>query len=352
MVIDDLETPAVVIDLDIMERNIRTIQEYCDTHGFDFRPHIKTHKIPEIAHMQLRAGAVGITCQKLGEAEVMAAAGISDILIYYNIIGLAKLERLTQLARRVNLSVVIDSEYVLEGLAEAVRQADVEVGVFVDCDGGLHRTGVPTLEGALALAQSIHSKPNLQFKGLSMYPLTEDTRWWIEAAIQLFKERGVNLPSVSVGSTKSPQLAHTVPGITALVAGTYVFYDWSSVKTGVTSLENCAARVLATVASAPTEGRVTVDAGSKTLTSDSGYLPPNSGYGHVVGYPDATIFSLSEEHGQIAFQSSQLTPKVGDRISIIPNHVCAMINQHDVVYGVRGNRVDVVWSVAARGKVR
>ncbi len=352
MVLDDLETPSVIVDLDVMQRNIEAMQKYCDEHGFDFRPHIKTHKIPEIAHLQLQAGAVGITCQKIGEAEVMAAAGIRDILIYYNIIGPAKLERLSRLAKRVHLSVAVDSSQVLQGLGEMTDRENCRIGIFIDCDTGLHRTGVRTPQEAIQLVKEIQTYPNLEFRGLSTFPLKDASGSWFEQALGAFRAQGLEVPYISAGSSAGPKIAHQLQGIRGLVAGTYVFYDRSSVEIGLTDLDHCAARVLATVVSRPSDTLATIDAGSKTLSSDFGYMKDGNGYGYVVEYPEARIFSLSEEHGQIDFSGCSRVPEVGERISVIPNHVCAMMNLHDTVYGVRRDRVEAVWDVAARGKVK
>ena len=348
----NVDTPSVLINLDRMEKNIAEMQRFCDEHNYQFRPHIKTHKIPEIAHMQLAAGAIGITCQKIGEAEVMAAGGIKDILIYYNILGESKLERLARLAHRANISVAVDSETTLKGIGEMAGTAGCRLGVFIDCDTGIHRTGVNSPADALKLAQLVMQYPNLEFKGLSTFPLTPSSGPWFEEAQQVFEAAHVAIPMVSAGSSRGPQYAKDIPQVTALCAGTYVFYDWSSVETGLVDVERCAASVVATVVSRPTATTATIDAGSKTLSSDFGYMKNGDGYGHILDFPQARIFSLSEEHGQVDFSQCDRVPEVGERVFVLPNHVCAMINLHDVVYGVRGDEVEVIWEVGARGKVR
>ncbi|WP_156040207.1 alanine racemase [Alicyclobacillus macrosporangiidus] len=348
----ELDTPCVVIDLDVMERNIRTMQSYCDQHGLAFRPHIKTHKIPEIAHMQVRAGALGITCQKIGEAEEMVAAGIRDVLIYYNIIGQSKLDRLMRLARRAHISVAIDHETVLRGMGEAAEQADCRLGIYVDCDTGYHRTGVATPEAALALAKMIAYYPNLEFLGLATFPLTEASGPWFETAQTVFERAGVKIPGISGGSSAGPRIAHTVRGLTELRAGTYVFFDWSSVQTGLVTLEECAARVVTTVVNRPTDTIAIIDAGSKTLSSDFGYMKSGNGYGYIPEYPEAKIYSLSEEHGHVDFSACSSVPEIGEQVSVIPNHICGTMNMHDEVVAVRNHRIEAVWRVSARGRVR
>src|SRR5262245_33297163 len=266
MDLTELDTPVATVDLDAVERNIARMQGYCDAHGIAFRPHIKTHKLPAIAHMQVRAGAVGITCQKLGEAQVMEAAGLRDILLSFPLVGAAKAERLAALARDAHMSVAADSAVVARGLSRALAAADVEVGFLVELDGVFHRTGVPTAEEAAELAELVDSLPGLRFDGLMTYPTTPETGPAARAAIDAIQARGLAVRRVSAGGTPSFFTNHEVPEITEVRAGTYVYGDRTCIANGSVPLEDCALRVRATIVSRPTPERGILDCGSKTLT--------------------------------------------------------------------------------------
>jgi D-serine deaminase-like pyridoxal phosphate-dependent protein len=347
--VEELDTPVVTIDLDVVTANITRLQNYLDGHGIKNRPHIKTHKIPAISHLQVAAGAVGITCQKIGETEVMADAGIRDILLPYNILGPAKLERLMGLARRVTLSVTADSEVVARGLSEAARRAGQDLTVLVECDTGFNRAGVQSPEAARDLGRQIARLAGLRFGGLMTYPNSEAAGKFFSRSLELFREAGLPVPEVSGGGTPVMWQAHTVPGLTEHRAGTYVYNDRAIVRSGAATWEQCAMRVWTTVISRPTPGRAILDAGSKTLTSD---LLGFEDYGYVVEYPEAKLHALSEEHGHLDVSESARKPEVGERVSIIPNHTCVVSNLHDVMIVARRGQVEGEWPVAARGRVR
>jgi D-serine deaminase-like pyridoxal phosphate-dependent protein len=349
--IADLDTPAVLIDLDKVEANLQRAQAYADTHGLKLRPHIKTHKIPALARRQLELGAVGITCQKLGEAEVMADAGLDDILLTFNLLGPAKLQRLVALARRARLSVTLDNAIVAEELAEAMQQAGLLLPVLVECDTGGERCGVQTPDEAVGLARLVDGLEGLKFQGLMTYPAkgqTAATAAWLGEAVAALGRDGLAPAVVSTGGTPDLYRAHEVAGATEHRPGTYIYSDrYQTAYVG--GLEDCALRVLTTVVSRPTEGRAILDAGSKTLSSDTLGL---EGFGHVVEYPQLVIEKLSEEHGHVGCSASNARPRIGERVTIIPNHACVISNLHDVVYGVRGERVERLLRVEARGKVQ
>lgn len=349
MDIEQLDTPVAIVDLDLLEENITRMQSHLDAYGIRSRPHIKTHKIPEIAHMQIKAGAVGITCQKIGEAEVMAQAGIEDILIPYNIIGQSKLERLVNLSRRVKISVTADSEFTAQGLSEAMQLAGTELPVLVEFDSGLDRCGVRSPQEAADLAQLIDRLPGLHFSGLMTYPSNETVGPFVEETKKLLTPHGLKVEQVSGGGSPVIWQAQNYPEVTEHRAGMYVYGDLYGVNHGVSTMEQCALKILATVVSRPTPRRGILDSGSKVLSSDQMGL---DGYGLILEYPDAVIIQLSEEHGHVEFSSPQKTPAIGERVSIIPNHVCVVSNLFDEIVGIRGNRVEVVWPVAARGKLR
>jgi D-serine deaminase-like pyridoxal phosphate-dependent protein len=349
--VDLRDTPVVTIDLDIMEANIKRLQAYCDRHGIGNRPHIKTHKIPQIARAQLAAGAFGVTCQKLGEVEVMLDAGIQDVLLTYNILGDAKLRRLRAMAERprARLTVVCDNEAVAESLSSAFAQSDVPLRVVVECDTGMGRVGVQTPAAAVELAQKIARLPGLRFVGLMTFPITDNTRPFFDAALAKLKHVGLEAEVVSTGGTPQVSRAHEVPGITEHRAGTYVFCDRATVASGAATWDDCAMRIRTTVVSRPTPDRANLDAGSKTLATD---LLSLTGYGRIVEYPDAVIERLSEEHGTVNLSGCAKKPEVGEIVSVIPNHTCVVTNLHDELIGVRKGRVEVVWTVAARGTIR
>lgn len=349
MHIDELETPVPVVDMERLETNITRLQHYLDEHKIANRPHVKTHKIPAIAKMQMAAGAVGITCQKVSEAEIMADAGFDNILLPYNIIGESKLKRLMALAGRVNLSVTADSEFTIRGLSGAAKEAGLTLTVLVECDTGLQRCGVQSPQEAAELARCIASSPNLHFGGLMTFPLNEQLDDFVRTTRSLLKEDGLNIERVSSGGTPSMWTVHTHPEVTEHRAGIYVYGDRLSLRSGAVTLETCALRVFATVVSRPTSERGILDAGSKSLSSD---LHGLDGYGYICEYPDARIHALSEEHGHVDFSKCARKPEIGERVSIIPNHCCMISNLFDEVIGVRGNTVEVTWRVAARGTVQ
>lgn len=349
MHIDELETPVPVVDMDRLEANIIRLQKYLDKHHIANRPHIKTHKIPEIARMQINAGAVGITCQKVSEAEVMANAGFTDIFIPYNIIGESKLARLINLAKRITVSVTADSAYVAKGLSHAAEQAGLTLTVLVECDTGAHRCGVQSPQEAAGLAKIISHLPGLHFGGLMTYPNSEGLGPFIHDTRALLEKDKMEIERVSGGGTPGMWQVESYPDITEHRAGIYVYGDRLTLRSGAVTLETCALRVLSTVVSRPTSERGILDAGSKSLSMD---LHGLDGYGYICEYPQARIYSLSEEHGHVDFSECARKPVIGERVSIIPNHCCTVTCLFDEVIGARGNQVEVTWQVAARGTVR
>jgi D-serine deaminase-like pyridoxal phosphate-dependent protein len=348
----ELDTPAVTVDLDIVEANIARAQELLDTHGVANRPHIKTHKIPALAKLQMQAGAIGITCQKLGEVEVFADAGVADdILLTYNVIGEAKMERLANLTKRLGrMAVVLDNETVARGLSEAGVRHDFDLRFLIECDTGYGRNGVQSPQAALDLARETMRLPRMQFEGLMTFPTaTPETRQWLERALQLLKGAGIAVPVVSGGGSPSLKNVGEFPMLTEYRAGTYIYNDVMQVTAGAVTWDDCAMKVRATVVSRPTENRGVLDTGSKVLTHDQYYA---KGYGRIVEYPDAQITGFSEEHGMVDLAACARKPQVGEVVSVIPNHCCVVTNMVDEIYGVRAGKVEVVWPVAARGKVR
>ena len=348
----DLDTPAVTIDLDIMQANIRRVQEHLTRQGIANRPHVKTHKIPALGRMQMAAGAVGLTCQKLGEVEVFAEAGVADdVLLTYNVVGAAKTDRLMALARRLRrLAVVLDNEVVARGLSQAAVRHGHDVPFLVECDTGFGRTGVQTPEAALDLARAASRLPRLRFEGLMTFPNRDpDTRLYFEHALELFKRAGVPVEVVSGGGTPALATVDRFPMLTEHRAGTCIFNDVMVVASGWATWDDCAMRVRATVVSRPTDARAVIDCGTKVLTSDQYTV---KGFGHVLEYPAASIVHLSEEHGVVDLNGCPERPAVGDVVSVVPNHCCVVSNMVDELHGVRRGVVEVTWPVAARGAVR
>ncbi len=345
-----IDTPAVLVDLDIAEANIDRFQAHCDAHDLAVRPHIKTHKLPMLAQRQITAGAIGVTCQKISEAEAMIAqGGIDDVLLTYNVLGPQKLARLQALAKRVRLTVVADNSTVVQGLAATFVDATDPLRVLVECDTGAARCGVVSPEAALSLAKRIAEAPGLSFAGLMTYPpdgRDAEVQDWLSRAKALIEDAGQPVAVVSNGGSPGMWRAEAVSVATEYRIGTYAYMDRSLVARGVARWSDCALTVLATVISVPTQTRAVIDAGSKVLTSD---LLGLAGHGHVLGRPDITVAGLSEEHGVLTASEIGLT--VGTQVRIVPNHACVVANMLDHVELIRGDAHVERTPVVARGQV-
>ncbi len=347
----DFGTPAVVIDLDIVERNIARVQKLCEAAGIANRPHIKTHKIPALAHKQIEAGAQGITCQKLGEAEVMADSGIDDILVSYNLIGAARSGRLANLIKRLPIKVCADNPVTLDAYAEAGRNAGKTVEVLIECDTGRKRAGVETAREAVQLAEKVKNDENLAFKGLLFYPMEQswpETQAFLDEAKEGLASLRLVPDIISTGGTPNLVNVGSLDGATEHRAGTYIFNDRMMIACGAAELKDCALAVYSTVVSRAGPDRGILDAGSKTLTSDVGGL---DGHGLILEHPEARIQGFAEEHGFLDLAPCNARPDVGDVVRVLPNHVCVVVNMVDRLIAVRGGRVVEVLDVAARGKL-
>ena len=345
-------TPSAVVDLDIVEKNIRRVQESCDRAGLRNRPHIKTHKSPVIADLQRRAGAQGLTCQKLGEAELFAEAGHDDILISYNIMGEEKIARLAALMRRATVTVAVDNPVSVEAASRAAAMAGSTLAVVVECDTGRRRAGVETAAEAIALADRIKHSPGLSFAGFLLYPpedAIETTQAFLDEATTGVRALGLEPRIVSGGGT--PNLAHLgrIRGTTEHRAGTYVFNDRMMMAAGAATLADCALTIVSTLVSRATPLRGILDAGSKTLSSDTGRL---AGFGLVREHPQAVIHAFAEEHGFVDLSACDTPPAIGDVVSIVPNHVCVVVNLMDRLVATRGGEIVGEIPVAARGRIR
>ena len=349
--INSIHTPAFVVNETVAMRNIARFQAHCDKVGLALRPHIKTHKLIHFAQAQLAAGAIGITCQKISEAEAMLADGIDDIFITYNILGPAKLVRLRALSGRLKtLSVVADNSVVIRGLSQAFDGAQRPPSVLVECDTGAGRCGVQTPEAAVVLAQEIANSPGLTFGGLMAYPAVagaKNTARFMRETKCLLDEKGLACPVMSSGGSPDMWTSATDDIITEYRIGTYIYNDRSLFERGTCTWDDCAGHVVATVVSTPTPNRAIIDAGSKVLTSDLLGFPD---YGHVIGHPEISIASLSEEHG-ILVVDPQNPLKIRERIRIVPNHVCVVSNMFDEIWIERNDGGLEPLRIDARGKV-
>jgi D-serine deaminase-like pyridoxal phosphate-dependent protein len=346
-------TPAAVIDLDVVERNITRVQWLMNQAGVANRPHIKTHKSPELARLQIAAGARGITCQKLGEAEVFADAGFDDILITYNVFGAEKEARMAALMRRTNvdLTVAADNPVTIDGLDRAGQLADRPVGVVIECDTGRKRAGVETVAEAVQLAAEAAHRPGLSFRGLMFYPPEdgwEASQRFLDEALKGLKAHGLPVDIISTGGSPNIPNAGRLKGQTEHRPGTYIFNDRMQMKAGVAALADCALTVYSTVVSRAGADRGILDAGSKTLTTDSGGL---DGHGYIIEHPEARIAKFAEEHGFLDLSACNDRPKVGDVVRVVPNHVCVVVNMMDRLIAVRGGEIVGEVPVAARGRL-
>ena len=364
MLISELETPAVVVDLDVMERNLSRMADYCRRHQLLLRPHTKSHKIPELAKRQIESGATGITVAKIGEAEVMLNAGITDMLIAYPIVGEEKTKRLATLAQQANITVALDSEEAATAISSTMSKQSARIGVLVELDVGFARCGVGTEAEALRLAGKISSLPGLEFKGLMFFPghftvgpeqrafLRGRVNEFMDRVLDVFAREGIALPIVSGGSTPTAYESSLFHGVNEVRPGMYIFNDRTTAGIAAAELSDCALSVLVTVVSTSVPGRAIIDGGSKCFSSDRYQAGDGSGFGLIKEDHSAELERLSEEHGHLNIKNSGRSYKVGDRLSVIPNHVCTTVNMHDEIYGVRGERVEAVWRVEGRGKVR
>jgi len=360
---DHLPTPAIVIDAAIARQNLERLAKYARSHNLGLRPHTKTHKSTRLAKMQLELGAVGLTVAKTGEAKVMAQV-CDDVLMAYPPVHPDRCAELAQLAGKITIRVALDSTVASDNLSIAARTAGSTIGVLVDLDVGHHRTGVQSAEDALALARHISRSAGLRLDGILFFPghlshgppaADEAPLRGIDAmlgeVIDLWKRDGLEAKIVSGGSTPTAMQSHLVSRMTEIRPGTYVFNDMNSVRCGCATLDDSAARIVTTVVSTAVPGQIVLDAGSKTLTSDRCGPAPESGHGYVVEYPQAKITKLSEEHAQVDVTACSRTPKVGDRVTVIPNHICPCINLQDQVWWKEPAEKPSPIQVEARGKV-
>ena len=355
---DGLDTPCFIIDLDLMEGNIERMAAYFRDRPADLRPHMKHHKTPEIALKQIEAGAIGVCCQKLGEAEAMADGGVDNILITYEILGPAKINRLMNLARRINLMVTVDDAGNVQDLSDAAQSAGVSLGILVDVNSGQNRSGIDPGLPAVGLAQAVHGAPGLVLQGVCGYEghlqavpdLEERTTRAREAMAKVTDTadamRAAGLPAeiVSAGGTGTYNITGDYPGITEVQAGSYVFMDAAYRR--VLQEFDVSGTILASVISKGSPGRAVLDCGMKALSSDQ--WPPQ-----VVGLPGLEVRGISDEHLSVRLTDSdsrQLRP--GDKVELVPGHNDTTVHLHTHLFALRNGHLETVWEVAGRGRIR
>lgn len=348
----EVGTPALVVDLDIVARNIARTQMLCDAAGVANRPHIKTHKSQALMKMQLGAGAKGITCQKLGEAEVMAEAGADDIFISYNLLGEEKMARLARLMEYAEMIVAADNPVVVGDLAKAAALAGRDLAVRIEIDTGRKRAGVETVAEAIALGKLIAETPGLTLEGLMVYPpenAAEATNAFVAAVRKGLAEAGITTRTLSSGGTPNLLNLGAIAGQTEHRAGTSIFNDRMMIAAGYATKADCALTVFTSVVSRGGPERGILDAGSKTLTTETGW--GLSGHGLILEHPEAEIARFSEEHGILDLSRCNDRPKVGDVVRVIPNHICPVVNVVGELVLVRGGEIVGRDPVAARGRL-
>jgi D-serine deaminase-like pyridoxal phosphate-dependent protein len=355
--VSQLDTPVLLVDVDGLQRNIARMAEFSKSTGCAVRPHVKSHKTPLIARKQIDAGAIGVTCSKLGEAEVMVAGGISNILISTELVGDRKLARLVSLAGHAQITVVVDDRRNASMISTAASQGDGTLGVFVDVNVGQNRTGVEPGAAAADLAEYVAGRPNLRFDGLQGYEGNlqhiydqEERRQSCEKAMgQLLatrsavEARGMAVRVVSTAGTGTCAIAAAHRGVTEVQPGSYIFMDSDYLAVNGLPYE-LSLTLLTSVISRPRRGVAIVDAGFKAISTDAG-LPKVKNLSNLEYKPHG------DEHGRLESMVDDLLPSLGDVVELVPSHCDTTVNLHDQFFVTRNGRVQAVWPIAARGRV-
>lgn len=355
-------TPYVKIDYLKVEKNIKNMIDSLSKYNIKHRPHVKTHKSVELAKLEIKAGAIGISCATLTELEIMAAAGINNILLAFPLIGNTQCRNLYEILKKYNFefTTIVDSEEGLAGLNAVGRNLNKKINVYIDIDSGGHREGIQS-ESVLSFTKKVLKTEWVRLTGIFTYfghiykYETKDhaKKSKEEANIllnhqRLLAENGIQIDNLSGGSTVSSNNPEQLAGITESRAGNFIFYDMNAVHLGLVSPEECALRVVAKVVSKPVAGKLTIDAGSKALSTDD----PLKGdaYGYVISHPELKIVSLNEEHGFVEYNEGKIDLNIGDNIEIIPNHACVVPNLYNKVFLFEGNELLRPMAVEAKGK--
>lgn len=353
----EIDTPSLLIDLDALNRNIAKMSAFFQERPAKLRPHAKTHKCPEIAHMQMGAGAIGITCAKLGEAEALVEGGIEDILIANQIVGGQKTGRLALLAGRAQITVAVDDVRNIDELSVAAKQAGAEIGVLVEVDIGMGRCGVLPGEPALSLAREVVRRDGLALRGLMGYeghlvflPDAEERAHEVRKSMalltetaRLLQEHNLPLGVVSAGGTGTYETTGAYPGITEIQAGSYIFMDSSYLN--IRPEFEPSLTILTTIISRPTRDRAITDCGRKAISEDFGLPQPFQ-------LPGVEVASLAEEHGKLTLHEGGPDLQPGQKIELLPSHCCTTVNLHEEYYVLRSGEIHAVWPISARGRFR
>jgi len=360
--IGDIQTPAPVVDVGRLKRNLDRMADYARSHGLGLRPHVKTHKTTVIGAAQMRRGAVGLTCATPREMEIMSAVS-SDLLLAHPPLG-AKVDRLLELPGSIDIMTALDSEEAIDHVAAAASAAHRKVRVLVELDLGMHRVGVSSPAEAVRLARRAADSNSLDYAGICFYPghiresagaaqnakiskLNDDLEFFVAALAR----QGLRPRIVSGGSTPTAWRTHDMPLVTEFRPGTYVFNDRTTAEIGACEWDDCALTVLATVVSTSVQGQAVIDAGSKALGREPMRGVNGEGFGVVMGHQNVLVSAMSEEHGILDLSTSAWRPRVGELVRVIPNHVCIVVHLNDVLFALDGEKVADVWPVAARGRL-
>ena len=361
MALEDVDTPALLLDLDAFEFNIQLMAGFAKKFGINHRPHAKTHKSPVVAQKQIAAGAVGQCCQKVAEAEILVAGGVSDVLVSNQIVGRRKLDRLAGLARNANISVCVDDKDNINQINAAAKRFNAKIAVLVEIDIGAGRCGVVPGKAAVELAQIIAKNSNLTFGGLQAYQgraqhirgfgerkiAIEKAGKLVQETIHLLSEAGLECRLVTGAGTGTFQFEADSGIWNELQAGSYCFmdadYGLNLNETGefINTFRN-SLFIWSTIMSHPTKDRAVVDAGHKATSIESG-LPL------VADLKDVKYVSASDEHGSLALGRDAIDLKIGKKIRLIPGHCDPTVNLHDWYIGIRNGMVEAIWPVEARG---
>ncbi|EMR07291.1 D-threonine aldolase [Bhargavaea cecembensis DSE10] len=367
MNVKELDTPALLIDQEILLENIRSMQAYADANGVKLRPHTKTHKMPVVAKMQEKAGASGITVAKTGEAEVMAARGLNNIFIANQVVGKTKLERVRKLAETIDISFGVDSPVQIRQIEEVFRGAQKPAQVLVEIEVGEKRSGVIEEADFHELLKEIRSSEHVRFRGVFSHDghtykaeSAEQCRELFEEAsartlrfAEIAREAGMEPETVSIGSTPPFLLGFNIPeGITEIRPGTYVFMD-ASQSNVLGDYGRCAATILTTIISKPTRERVITDVGAKGITAQTrtAGITATKGLGKIKEFDDVFVDGVFDEHAIIYNEGFSRQVEIGDKVRIIPNHICPVCNLHERAWLVSGDGVVDEIPVEARGKL-
>lgn len=364
----ELDTPALLIDREIMLENLRSMQDYANQHNVNLRPHTKTHKMPKLAALQEELGAVGVTVAKVGEAEVMAEQGLKNIFIANQIVGQSKIKRIRKLAETIEISLGVDHPYQVNELEKVFEGAEKKAQVLIEIEIGEQRAGIIEERDFQVLLEAIKACKHVEFKGVFSHDghtykaedVNECKQLYLEGVhrtlrfAEIAEEMGMKAQVVSIGSTPPFMLRFEIPkGITEIRPGTYIFMD-ASQSNVIGTYARCAATVLTTVISKPTENRVITDVGAKGITAQtrSKGLTATTGLGRIKEMDDVYIHGVFDEHAIIYDEDFSRQINIGDKVQIIPNHICPVCNLYERAYLISGGEVVEEIVVGARGKLQ